>query len=52
LFRRIKEANVVKGRRKLAAYLIFGLLLIVISRFPQLTTAILDVGGDKAILLC
>jgi hypothetical protein len=51
LFRRINEENVVKGRRTLAAYLIFGLLLIAVSRLSQLTTAILNVGGDKAILL-
>lgn len=50
LLRRIKETNVVKGRRSLAAYLIFGLLLIAVSRLPQLTTPILNVDGDEAIV--
>ncbi|MDH3554568.1 MAG: hypothetical protein OES18_01815 [Deltaproteobacteria bacterium] len=50
MFRRIKEANVVRGRRTLAAYLIFGLLLIAVGRLSQLTTAILNVGGDEAIV--
>ena len=50
LFRRIKEANVVKGRRTLAAYLLFGLLLIAVSRLPQLNSSILNVDGDEAIV--
>jgi hypothetical protein len=50
LLRRIKETNVVRGRRSLAAYLIFGLLLIAMSRLPQLTTPILNLDGDEAIV--
>jgi len=50
LSRKIKETTVVRVRGLLAAYLLFGLLLIAVSRLPQLTSSILNVDGDEAIV--
>ena len=50
LIGKMQETNSVKSRRLFAAYLIFGLLLIAMSRLPQLTTPILNLDGDEAIV--
>ena len=50
LLRKIQETNVIRDRGLLAAYLMFGLLLIAISRLPQLTSPILNLDGDEAIV--
>ncbi|MGD8381070.1 MAG: hypothetical protein PVJ11_02910, partial [Syntrophobacterales bacterium] len=50
LSRKIQETNARRGRGLLAAYLMFGLVLIAMSRLPQLTTPVLNLDGDEAIV--